>query len=124
MAVSLVDSMTGPWKPEEYHDTYRERVEKLVEDKGKGREIVTEKKPPEPTEVVDLSEALRHSVARAEKADRSKRGRKPQDLSELSKSELAEVARNLGVRGRSKMTRDELQDAVERAGESQQRTAS
>jgi len=119
MAISLVDSMAGPWKPEDYSDTYTERVEQLIEDKAAGRTIKTESEPPESTNVVDLSDALRRSV----EAARGGRGRKGSstggrkkkesaDLSELSKSELDRIARDLDVPGRSKMRRDELEKAI------------
>ncbi|GAA4693437.1 hypothetical protein GCM10023215_33390 [Pseudonocardia yuanmonensis] len=65
MATQLIESMSGPWKPEQYRDTYRDRVEQLIEDKKQGREIVTESEPPEPTEMNALLEALQRSVEEA-----------------------------------------------------------
>ena len=73
MAAMLIESMSGPWKPENYRDTYTEKIKKLIEDKRKGNKIVTESAAPAATEVVDLMEALRRSVEGA----RSKRGQKP-----------------------------------------------
>jgi DNA end-binding protein Ku len=117
MAVSLIDAMTGDWQPEDYQDTYTAKVRKLVEDKRKGREIVTEAKAPEATGVVDLMDALRRSVEDA----RGARGRKKKTpIDEASKSELDELARELKIRGRSKMTRAELLRSVKQ----QQRKAS
>jgi DNA end-binding protein Ku len=61
MAADLIDRFAGTWKPDRYRDTYRERLLKVIEAKGKGKEIqvdeVPERKPPE-----DLLEALRASV--------------------------------------------------------------
>lgn len=65
MAVSLIESMSGPWRPENYHDSYRDRVAQLIEDKRKGREVVTEAGPPEATPMADLLDALRRSVETA-----------------------------------------------------------
>jgi len=59
----LIESMSGPWQPQDYHDTYTERVERLIDDKRRGREIVTEAEPPEPTEMSDLLEALQRSIS-------------------------------------------------------------
>jgi DNA end-binding protein Ku len=121
MATGLIEAMSGPWKPEDYRDTYTERVEKLIEDKRRGREVVREAEPPEPTAMSDLIAALERSVADA------RGGRKPQkkaDLSELSKSELTEMARELDVKGRSSMSRSELQRAVEEAAPQRRRKAS
>lgn len=142
MAVGLIEAMSGPWKPEEYHDTYRERVAQLIEDKRQGREIVTESAAPEPTGMDDLMAALERSIAAA-------RGKKPDqqpseadektapdgtpgrradgdapDLSGASKAELTAMARDLGIAGRSKMSREELAEAVAKASGERQRKVS
>ena len=118
MATILIDSMSGPWQPEDFHDTYTERVERLIDDKRRGREIVTAAEPPEPTEMSDLLEALRRSVESARSAGR--RAQRPSedkpDFSDLSKADLAGMARDLDVKGRSTMSRDELEKAVAQAG--------
>ena len=41
MANQLIDAMAGAWDLKEYHDTYTEKVKKLIKDKEKGREVVT-----------------------------------------------------------------------------------
>ena len=127
MATGLIEAMSGPWQPEEFRDTYTERVEKLIEDKRRGREIVTADEPPEPTAMTDLIAALERSVADArggrkpekkgKKGQGKKKDEKPAsdgapDLSGLSKAELTAMARELDVKGRSSMSRDELQKAV------------
>jgi len=71
MAVNLIESMSGPWVPEDYKDTYTAEVKKLIENKRKGNKIVTESAPPEATEVVDLMEALRRSVEGARSKQRT-----------------------------------------------------
>jgi DNA end-binding protein Ku len=113
MATGLIEAMSGPWKPEEYRDTYTERVEKLIEDKRRGREIVTEAEPPEPTAMSDLIAALERSVTEARGGRKPQKGKKAsKDLSELSKTELTEMARELDIRGRSSMSREKLEKAV------------
>jgi DNA end-binding protein Ku len=57
MATGLIESMSAPWRPERYRDSYRDRVRKLIEDKRSGREVVTESEAPEPTDMSDLLEA-------------------------------------------------------------------
>ncbi len=114
MATSLVESMSGAWKPKDYTDTYTGRVNKLIRDKRKGKEIITEEQPPESTDVVDLMDALRRSVESA------RGGRKPtkakassaSPIDDASKSELDTLARELKIRGRSRMTRAELLRSV------------
>src|SRR5206468_4278196 len=66
MARSLIDNLTGDWKPEEYRDEYREALLELVEKKVAGEEIEFIEAP-EPTKVVDLMEALKASVEAAKK---------------------------------------------------------
>jgi DNA end-binding protein Ku len=133
MATGLIEAMSGPWKPEEFRDTFTERVEKLIEDKRRGREIVTEAAPPEPTAMTDLIAALERSVADARGGKKpAKRSRQDSDgapdLSGISKADLTKMARELDVKGRSSMSRAELQDAVAAAsgasGGTQRRKAS
>ncbi|HML00273.1 MAG TPA: Ku protein [Acidimicrobiales bacterium] len=131
----LIDSMATDWEPERYHDTYRQRVEDLVERKRAGEEVVLETHPAEPTKVVDLMAALQASVdaARgkggrgsssadtdtakgARSGNTARRAAKSAELSELSKAELYDRAAELDVQGRSKMTRRQLEQAVAAAG--------
>jgi DNA end-binding protein Ku len=62
LATQLVRQLAGPFKPEEFHDTYRENVERLIEQKKKGGKITLEPKPKRPP-TIDLMEALRNSLA-------------------------------------------------------------
>ena len=140
MATGLIESMSAPWRPEQYRDSYRDRVRKLIEDKRQGREIVVESEPAEPTGMSDLLEALQRSVEAAR--GRTKKGgaekgaaqkgaapkgaakkgggkksaaRKKPDLTAASKAELLEMARELKVSGRSSMNREQLVDALRAA---------
>lgn len=108
MAVQLIESMTGPWQPADYQDTYAEQVRQLVAEKKSrhGRRRPTRRR--ESAQVLDLTEALRRSLRR----DR-KRSPKSVNLGELTKTELERMARELDVPGRSTMSRDELADAVQ-----------
>lgn len=75
MARTLIESMSAPWRPEDYRDTYTDRVRQLIEDKRAGNEVLAESAPPEATEVTDLLEALRRSVE-ARKGGSSKESNK------------------------------------------------
>jgi DNA end-binding protein Ku len=102
--------MADEWKPEAYRDTYTERVEKLIADKKAGRTVTPESEPAEPTKVVDLLDALSRSV-------KSRQGKaKPAldlpNLCDLSKADLDRMARELDIKGRSKMSRAELENAI------------
>src|SRR5579863_6731587 len=61
LARNLVSHMTGRFKLGEFHDTYRENVARLIEEKKKGEKITTVKQPRK-APVIDLTEALRKSL--------------------------------------------------------------
>jgi DNA end-binding protein Ku len=70
MAEQLIDEMTTKWRPQQYHDTYRDDIMKRVEAKvkaGKATEITKDFEPKkgeeETAEVLDLMPLLRKSLA-------------------------------------------------------------
>jgi DNA end-binding protein Ku len=67
MAKALIETLIGEFRPEQYHDTYRENLEKLIAAKAKGKQIgpVAEPKAPK---VVDIMEALRKSLEQSKDA--------------------------------------------------------
>jgi DNA end-binding protein Ku len=68
MAESLIESMSGDFDPDQYHDEYRGALEQVIEAKVEGREVVEQPVQEEETgSVVDLMAALRASVAAAKK---------------------------------------------------------
>src|SRR5690606_8476672 len=73
MAVSLVESMSGPFEPEKYHDTYREQVLDLIERKAQGLGVGPAETTAPAANVVDLMAALEASVNAAKES----RGRHP-----------------------------------------------
>jgi DNA end-binding protein Ku len=72
MAQLLIESMESEWDPARYHDTHREKVEALIEEKRQGHEIVIQAEPEAPAKVVDLMEALNASIAAAARSGGSK----------------------------------------------------
>jgi DNA end-binding protein Ku len=61
LAIQLVRQLAAPFKPGEFHDTYRENVEKLIEQKKRGKKITVEPKAKR-APVIDLMEALQKSL--------------------------------------------------------------
>ena len=117
MAAQLIESFTSDWKPEKYKDTYRDALMEVIEAKRKGKKVraaapVAEEEP------TDLLAALRASVERASRGRKGRDGRhRPSgdDLASLTRAELDERARKADISGRSKMSKDELVEALEHA---------
>jgi DNA end-binding protein Ku len=65
MAQLLIESMESDWDPTRFRDTYREKVEALIEEKRSGHEIVIEHAPEPAAKVVDLMDALNASLKAA-----------------------------------------------------------
>jgi DNA end-binding protein Ku len=63
VAKRLVDSLTVPWEPGDYQNTYRARVEELIDRKREGESVVFEEARPK-SNVIDLMAALEASVAK------------------------------------------------------------
>lgn len=74
MASSLIDSMTEPFDPSQFTDTYRAALLESVESKIAGREIVRPAQPSEPAEVIDLMDALKKSIEEAKARRTSAQG--------------------------------------------------
>jgi DNA end-binding protein Ku len=69
MASSLIDSMAGSFKPDEFTDNYRAALQEVIDAKVEGREIVApEETEEQPAAAVDLMAALKASVERAKAA--------------------------------------------------------
>lgn len=69
MAEQLIDSLTEPFEPERFEDSYRNRVLELIERKAAGEEeVVPVAPPPAEEKVVDLMAALEASVRDAKEA--------------------------------------------------------
>jgi DNA end-binding protein Ku len=124
MAGQLIESFSGPFEPSKYEDTYRDALCEIIHAKRKG-EATHREKPERPEKTPDLIEALRASLD----ASQRRRGAVPRskgnggsrgnggngELGALSKDELYERAKELDVKGRSDMSKDELAAAVRAA---------
>ncbi len=71
LASQLIRQLSAPFKPEQFHDAYRENVEKLIAQKEKG-EHVAKKAKPHRAPVIDLMEALKKSLGKSEAAHTKK----------------------------------------------------
>jgi DNA end-binding protein Ku len=135
VAKKLVESLSVEWSPEDYHNTYRARVEELIERKREGHAVVFEEERPK-SNVIDLMSALEASVARtgqsratgtadraadpasepaADQSAKPARTGKQQDLQSMNKAELLARAAELDVQGRAKMSKPQLIEAIAEA---------
>jgi DNA end-binding protein Ku len=113
-AVAIIEELSTDWRPESYTDCFRERLKRVIDSKRKGRRIHAPEPEKEPSPVPDLMEALERTLANVE------RGRAPREngdgdseLADLSREELYERAQEAKIPGRSKMSREELAEALE-----------
>lgn len=63
LANQLVESLTAPFKPQEYRDEFQTRLNELIEAKLKGRAVIAAPKAPHRAPVIDMMEALKKSLA-------------------------------------------------------------
>src|ERR1700761_8055135 len=110
IAKQLIDPLVVDWNPKAYKNTYRERIEALIEEKREGHAIVFESERPK-SNVVDLMAALEASVAKTTK-ERTGADAKPakvavpkqvakaeqQNFEGMSKAELLARAAELQVK--------------------------
>jgi DNA end-binding protein Ku len=75
MAKTLVENLSESFKPDRYHDRYRDELLDLIKAKAKGKKL-PEPEEPEEGEVIDLMAALRASVERTQKS-KAKPRKKP-----------------------------------------------
>jgi len=116
LAAKLIEGFAGEWEPKRYKDTYREALCAVIEAKRKGKKVHAAA-PVEEEEPTDLMAALRASI---EAMGRGKRGRPASprrgsgngDLEALTRAELEQRARDANIAGRSKMSKDELVEAL------------
>ncbi len=115
-AVALIEELSTDWKPDRYADCYRERLRRVIEDKRKRRKIEAPEPEKQPASTPDLMAALERTLANA-RAGRPIREEPSEDggrgeLESLGKDELIERAKDAGVKGRTKMSKKELVDAL------------
>jgi DNA end-binding protein Ku len=76
LAEHILDSKAGSFDPAKFKDEYENALKALVRRKAKGHTIEAPKEEPEPSNVIDLMEALRQSLKGSKGARRSRRATK------------------------------------------------
>lgn len=101
MALSLVDGMSEEWKPEQYHDTYKEDVMAMIKKKIKAGQTKTITAPekettaPKASNVVDLVALLQNSLGKKGKAAAKPAAKEPtkQATKQVTKQEAKPAAK-------------------------------
>lgn len=116
---AAVDALSGDELPlDELVDVHARRVLELAREKHERGEGVVQVEAPAreaaPTEGVDLMTLIRQSLGATEPGERRARrpARAPRRGRARTKRELLERARQLGVRGRSAMSKEQLLEAI------------
>ena len=115
-AVTLIEELSTDWEPERYEDCYRERLRRVIEDKRKRRKIEPPEPEKQPSATPDLMAALEATLANARagrpiREERSSNGDRS-ELERLNKDDLDERAKEAGIKGRTKMSKKELIEAL------------
>lgn len=61
-AISIIEKMSKPFKPEKYSDTYTNVLKKAIREKVLTKVIKSKEKAPKPTEAIDLMKKLKKSL--------------------------------------------------------------
>jgi len=78
IARQLVERLAAEFEPSKYHDTYRQAVRALIEQKAKGKKITAAEPAPAPeSPAPDLMSALQASLDAVRKRDGNKSASKP-----------------------------------------------
>lgn len=68
MALALIRQQTKDFIPEDWHDTYTEKLEEIIEEKVKGKKPTKHGQEPTPTKVTDLMATLKASLQESPKS--------------------------------------------------------
>lgn len=62
MALKLIDQLTTPFKPAQFHDTYVEELKEIIDEKAKGKKPRKKGKEPKITAMKDIMSMLKESL--------------------------------------------------------------
>ena len=121
LAIRLIDELVSKeFHPENYHDEYRDRVLRLVEQKVEGKEVTALEPQVRQSQVVDLMEALKASLERRDGAAKAKAPRAAKSAAasapEGEMSLEAEVSFEAKVNLEAELSFEEFQAAVGESG--------
>jgi DNA end-binding protein Ku len=92
LAQTLIHSLAGPFAPEKYRDTYREKLEAIIAKRVGGQPAAVPERPSRSTSVVDITEALQKSLAALKKPAASEETSKTPKSSGTQKKKVVHKA--------------------------------
>ena len=84
LALSIVDNLSGEFRPEEFVDEYAETLQEIIKAKAEGKEVTIAPKV-EKGKVINLMEALKKSVEETEKTPKKDMARSGKSRSKTEK---------------------------------------
>jgi DNA end-binding protein Ku len=100
LAKRLIDDMAGPWKPEEFEDTYNEDLLHRIEEKVKRGETKVLTKPegetaePRSAQVIDLMDLLKRSIDKTGRAAPERGAKRAASVTKVSSGSAARAAKS------------------------------
>jgi len=76
IAEQLIAQLSGPFKPERFHDTYIEDLKKTISKKGRGKKVSMAKEKEKKAKVYDIMSLLKESLKEQKPAAKSLRKKK------------------------------------------------
>lgn len=111
MAEQLIASMSGEWKPDEYHDEFRERLHTLLKKriKAKGGTTKVEEEPApredDATNVVDFMSLLQKSLDAKKRTPAAKKSAAKKATAKVAKPTAAKKATKTAGKAAKKTTK-------------------
>jgi DNA end-binding protein Ku len=107
MAQQLVDAMTETWRPEEYRDTFRDDVLRMIEEKAAAGEPAAtapgaKERPAGEGQVVDIMALLKRSIAEARETQAGDEGEGETEAEEAATGTDGKALRAVGEGSTSK----------------------
>jgi len=116
MAKRLVQDMKGKWSPDEYKDTFQEKIMALVDKKvaeGKIEDVETEpgEEPRKSADIIDLTELLKRSLAGGKKSSASTKATAAEKSKPATKAAKPKSVAKKATPSATKTTREKTADS-------------
>ena len=116
MAKRLVQDMKGKWSPDEYKDTFQEKIMALVDKKvaeGKIEDVETEpgEEPRKSADIIDLTELLKRSLAGGKKSSASTQATAAEESKPATKAAKPKSVAKKATPSATKTTREKTADS-------------